>query len=193
MGEEHDGGKRGRPEANTSPSKDGEPGEPPGYSEALGRAVQALRAERGLSRAELAERAGLSYSYLSEIETGKKSGTSSKVLYVLAKALGVSVRELMTTAEERVLPTMMGADFERSAFAIRDPVDPVDASLAPMDAPRTRSSWFRDDARIAAARSANAPSNQGEAIARELLDILPQLSPQDLALVLELARRLRGR
>ena len=39
----------------------------------VGRAIAVLRAELGLSRSDLSERAGLSYPYASEIETGSFS------------------------------------------------------------------------------------------------------------------------
>lgn len=70
----------------------------PGYYEALGRAIRVLRTERGLERKELAEAAGLSYPYLSEIETGRKR-PSSKALFVIAEALGVRPSEVLSLAD----------------------------------------------------------------------------------------------
>ena len=57
-----------------------------------------LRTERGMERKDLAEAAGLSYAYLSEIETGKKRG-SSKALYVIAEALGVRPSEILVLGD----------------------------------------------------------------------------------------------
>lgn len=152
------------------------------YGEALGRAIQVLRTERGISRAELAKRAGLSYSYLSELETGRKGG-NTKTFFLLANALGVTPRELHALVEERVLPTMAAPRAE-SAF---------DETLAePSETPRR--SWFRG-ARVAPPDTSprRGPSASPAALdeARAELDaILAGLSPEDRALLLEFARRL---
>jgi transcriptional regulator with XRE-family HTH domain len=76
------------------------PEDPPqgAFGEHLGRAIRVIRAGQDLSRKELAERSGLSYSYLAEIENGSKT-PSSKALAALAQALGVAVRELLGAAE----------------------------------------------------------------------------------------------
>jgi transcriptional regulator with XRE-family HTH domain len=70
----------------------------PIYYRFLGRAIRVLRAERGLERKELAARCGISYPYLSEIESGKKR-PSSQALRAIAEALGVPPHELLATAE----------------------------------------------------------------------------------------------
>src|SRR4051812_29246198 len=70
----------------------------PGYYEAVGRAIRVLRTERGMERKELAEAAGLSYPYLSEIETGRKR-PSSKALFVIAEALGVRPSEVLALGD----------------------------------------------------------------------------------------------
>jgi transcriptional regulator with XRE-family HTH domain len=59
----------------------------------LGLKVKMLRKEAGLSFVELAERAGLSSSYLNEIEKGKKQPRPDK-LRRLAQALGVPLTRL---------------------------------------------------------------------------------------------------
>ncbi|WP_146766441.1 helix-turn-helix domain-containing protein [Micromonospora saelicesensis] len=66
----------------------------------LGRAIQVRRAELGLKRKELAERALLSYPYLSELETGTKT-PSAKALRQLADALELSQAELLERADAR--------------------------------------------------------------------------------------------
>lgn len=73
----------------------------PRFSSALGRTIQVLRTDRGLDRKELAERADISYSYLSAIESGKKQASSS-VLLRIAEALGLRSHELFASAEQRV-------------------------------------------------------------------------------------------
>ena len=51
------------------------------YSEALGRTIQVLRTELGVSRRDLADKADISYSYLSAIETGQKEPSSMAERY----------------------------------------------------------------------------------------------------------------
>jgi transcriptional regulator with XRE-family HTH domain len=74
--------------------------EPLEFDEALGRTIQVLRTDQGLSRRELATRAQISYSYLSAIENGTKP-PSSKILALIAAALGVHRHELIAAAEAR--------------------------------------------------------------------------------------------
>lgn len=54
----------------------------------LGAAIRHYRLQAGLSQAELAERAGLHRSYLSELEQGKETEQVRRILRVL-KQLGV--------------------------------------------------------------------------------------------------------
>lgn len=56
--------------------------------------IRVWREHRGLSGRELAEKAGLSTPYLSELETGKKQGGISK-LAKIAEALGVDIDDLV--------------------------------------------------------------------------------------------------
>lgn len=69
---------------------------------ALGRAVRLRRRERGLTRAELAERASLSPRYLSELEAGRANISVVKLSRV-ARALDTTASELLEA--ERV-PTV---------------------------------------------------------------------------------------
>ena len=55
--------------------------------------VKAWREYRGLTQDALAEKAGISKAYLSQIETGKRIGVA-KTLKALAAALGVTLNEL---------------------------------------------------------------------------------------------------
>ena len=73
--------------------------EDPRFYEALGRAIKALRAEQGLGRRELADAAGVSYPYLSEIENGRKR-PSSRSLLLIAQALGLRPYQLLQEAEQ---------------------------------------------------------------------------------------------
>ncbi len=61
----------------------------------LGLKLNQLRKQQDLSLAELADRAGMAISYLSEIEKGKKYPKPEKIL-ALAKALGVSFDDLVS-------------------------------------------------------------------------------------------------
>jgi transcriptional regulator with XRE-family HTH domain len=65
---------------------------------ALGRAVQAIRAEQGISQMELAERTGFMQSWISNVEHGRRNVSWSNVGR-LAEGLGVSVSELAARAE----------------------------------------------------------------------------------------------
>lgn len=68
-------------------------------SETVGERIRRYRADKGITAAELAERAGVSKSYLSELETAAaqeaRRGPSADVLYRIAKALGVAMSDLL--------------------------------------------------------------------------------------------------
>ena len=66
----------------------------------LGRAVRAMRDERGLSQEDLAHAAQIHTTYLSGIERGQRNPTWT-VLIALSRALGVTVAELAARAETR--------------------------------------------------------------------------------------------
>lgn len=67
----------------------------------LGRFIEQRRTELGLSRRDLAERAELSYPYVSQLETGERQ-PAVKAMQALAPALEVRVEELasMVAGEE---------------------------------------------------------------------------------------------
>jgi transcriptional regulator with XRE-family HTH domain len=60
--------------------------------------VKVYREHRGLTQVELAARTGLSAMYLSQIETGRRSGTT-KTLRKIARALGVDLDDLASWDE----------------------------------------------------------------------------------------------
>lgn len=64
----------------------------------LGKAIELRRIELGLKRRELAERARLSYPYISEIENGVKE-PSAKALRQIAEALDMKVATLAALTE----------------------------------------------------------------------------------------------
>ena len=65
----------------------------PLWRELVGGTLRAVRQERGERLSDVAERAGVSTQYLSEIERGLKD-PSSEMLAAVAGALGLTVREL---------------------------------------------------------------------------------------------------
>lgn len=67
---------------------------------AVGRAIRHLRHRRGLTLDELAERAGLSPSFMSLVERGRSSLALTS-LFSVARALGVDVGELLPAREAR--------------------------------------------------------------------------------------------
>jgi transcriptional regulator with XRE-family HTH domain len=85
---------------------------------AIGRAIQVVRTDRGLSRKEFAARTGLSYSFLSEIENGVKQ-PSSRTYAVIAAALDVAPGALLYDAERRLTEVDSGSGDEK--LAIRAP------------------------------------------------------------------------
>lgn len=74
---------------------------PPGFAESLGRTIKVFRTDLGIERRDLAERAGISYSYITEIENGNKPPSSS-VLGPIATALGLRMSQLIEAAEGRM-------------------------------------------------------------------------------------------
>jgi transcriptional regulator with XRE-family HTH domain len=64
----------------------------------LGRWIRRTRFERRLSQGELADRAGLSRSYVCNIERGYDIQPSLRSLHLLATALGVDRREILEAA-----------------------------------------------------------------------------------------------
>ncbi len=146
----------------------------PGFLAAYGRVVEELRVELRLDRKELAELAGISYSYLSAIESGQKMPSPS-VQQRLADALGVSMQSILARAND----AMMQEQHPIERILARD-YDEFPA-MTPMVRPST----------VAPSPSVEEWISPSGALA-ELRALLPQLSPQDAALVVSMARRLAG-
>ena len=98
----------------------------PGKDTPLGRIVELRRTALGLKRKDLAERARLSYPYISEIENGVKE-PSAKALRQIADALELTVAELAALSE-RV------ADSPTAPSVVEDVARPLE-SLAMLTAP----------------------------------------------------------
>ena len=62
--------------------------------QALGLRVRELRAERGITQEEFADRCGVFRTYMSRVETGKANPTLT-MLHILANALSVKVQVLL--------------------------------------------------------------------------------------------------
>ncbi len=74
---------------------------PADLGEAIGRAIRARRAERGLTLRELSDLTGISYSYLAEIERGTSGKrVASGRLFEIARALGMSPSQLIGWGEQ---------------------------------------------------------------------------------------------
>lgn len=74
------------------PTPDREP--EPLWREVLGRSLRATREEQGGRLVDVAERAGISPQYLSEIERGRKE-PSSEMIAAVTGALGVDLADLL--------------------------------------------------------------------------------------------------
>ncbi len=83
--------------------------------------VKVWREKRGLSQRELAEQAGVSPSYLAEIETGKKPG-SADALRKLSRVLVIPMENLVSTprvdVEQVASPSRHGSSRRRSGRAM---------------------------------------------------------------------------
>jgi len=82
---------------------------------ALGQRIKALRAERALQQRQLAEKAGLTPSMLSQIESGRLT-PSLHTLGKLAGALGVSIGSLFEAAPNGHLHVTRKADYPVVSF-----------------------------------------------------------------------------
>ena len=68
---------------------------------AIGKAISKLRLDLGLSQEELADRAGIHRTYVSQLERGIKSPTLV-VLMKVAKALGTRPSRLLRSVEDEL-------------------------------------------------------------------------------------------
>jgi Predicted transcriptional regulators len=63
--------------------------------EEIGKRIQQLRSDKGLSISELAERADVAKSYISNVERGLQSNPSIQFLEKVATALDVSIHSIL--------------------------------------------------------------------------------------------------
>lgn len=147
----------------------------PVYNRALGRAIKVVRTEQGIGRRELAERSGISYSYLAEIENGNKP-PSSQVLLAISEALGLRPSELHAVVD--------------SLQTGRSPVSNRQAEIAAS----AERAWGPQRSYQAAAELRQevlspAPSPDRQAILDELHRRLELMSDEDLEMLLRMADR----
>lgn len=141
----------------------------------MGLAIRLARTERGISRKKLSELAGLSYPFLSAIESGTRR-PSTRTLASVARALGVSVTSLVGAAEAR-------SDLAEEAPSLERSFDASDSE------PMLMHSYLTTDA-LAAPAAELRSSMRPTSLLRELSDLAERLRSEDLAFVVELARRL---
>ena len=65
------------------------------YNKQIGSKIKTLREEQGISQAELAEKSGISTTYLSLLENGKRNNITLSTLYMLGDALHVEISQLL--------------------------------------------------------------------------------------------------
>jgi transcriptional regulator with XRE-family HTH domain len=141
-------------------------------AEAFGRRIKARREELGLSRRDLVEASGLSYPYVSQLETGYRL-PSHKALAALAEALELSPSELSASIPyEEAL----------ASSDLRSPRRPR--------AVRTREGWYNNPQYAGTAvEAAAAPPPDPTRVARQIADMIGDL-PRDKRLdTLNLAQR----
>ncbi len=161
----------------------------PVFLAAYGGVVRRAREQHSLDRKELAEAAGISYSYLSAIESGQKL-PSITVQRALAAALGVEAAELLARAngdveDEPVAPD--GSMVLPSAFLEQRWSDDMAA-----EPPAVQDSSLRAARTSAKSEPAAARAFSRSGALAELEALMPTLSSEDAALIVSLARRLSG-
>ena len=144
-----------------------------------GRAIETLRASKNLTRDEVARLAGISYSYLSEIERGLKR-PSSDIVARVARAFGMKGSAFLQYVEELSAP-------------LPDDMKPVAAVQLPLKRSRTLSLFAGDQTLTAASKSREGAGGRGDLVISELLVIARRLPAGDRQALLELARHLLHR
>ena len=87
--------------------------------EDLGAAIDAARAEAGLTQEQLGELTGLGQTVISRIESGQRKIESLELLAIV-RALGVDLDELLAAAKTRGAASEPADDIELLALRLRD-------------------------------------------------------------------------
>ena len=151
----------------------------------FGRAIETLRASKGLTREETAALAGISHSYLSEIERGLKR-PSADIIGRVARAFGMKSSAFFQYVEELSAPL---------------PEEPAPARAVQLPLKRGRPlplfSGDQDSSGETGRRRRRRGVPEGEdstdLAVNELLVIGRRLRPEDRAALLQLARHLLHR
>jgi len=154
--------------------------EDPAFYESLGNAIKVIRTQQRLERKQLAEAAGVSYAYLSDIETGR-GRPSSGALLAIAEALGMAPHELMFAAEGNQVSS------DKVEFRLAGPA----TMAAPSLRKASRESWFSGAEPPASAMMDALPA--GSDARAELAAAIDELDPEDLEMVLDLVHRIQGK
>jgi transcriptional regulator with XRE-family HTH domain len=67
----------------------------PEVAETVGSRIKRFRIDKGMAPSELADKAGVSRSYISSLESGTERKPSAALLYEIANALGVPMSDLL--------------------------------------------------------------------------------------------------
>ena len=87
----------------------------------FGQTIRDRRRQEGLSQAVLAQQAGISRNYLSQIERGKATNLSWQLRQTLTSLLGIQEAELTANSELTTLPTGL-AEFAQRVDLPQDDV-----------------------------------------------------------------------
>ncbi len=98
----------------------------------FGRTIRDVRKQRGISQKELAEKAGIDFTYLSKIENDRMAPPSEKAIRAMAEALATDPDELLRLAGK--VPS------DLAEFLVRDP-DAIRYLRSFQGNPSTRREW----------------------------------------------------
>jgi len=176
-------------------SRDQEPGYGSNFAQALGRTIKVLRTELDMGRRELAERAGISYSYLTEIENGNRPPSPS-VLGPIADALGLRLSQLTEAAEARMdaqsrdeRAIEVFGEFREDLSIPEYPDSVALRRRRPSSAPSSFAG-DRDNQGYAMQPSLRGPDRRLRAAVLELERLLRRMPQDDIERILDFARRL---
>ncbi|MFE7059987.1 helix-turn-helix domain-containing protein [Streptomyces californicus] len=91
-----------RPVPAAAPGQDGAPPREPLWRDLVGEVLRRERTAQGRTLKEMSEASRISLAYLSEVERGRKEA-SSEVLAAAARALGLTLADVLALAGERLV------------------------------------------------------------------------------------------
>jgi transcriptional regulator with XRE-family HTH domain len=143
-----------------------------------GRAIETLRASKNLTREDVARLAGISYSYLAEIERGLKR-PSTDIVARIARAFGMRGSAFLQYVEELSAP-------------LPDDLKPIAAVQLTLRRAKPLP-LFSGDPEVSAQGAARPGAARTDLAVNELLVIARRLDPADRQALLHLARHLLHR